>query len=205
MAATYGTKNNMGRNWRHRVLKADENHKPCHFPSILDGLRPDVLEGYRKVAGVVRVSLEGLLSERLVSVVLFGSVARGDVSDTSDIDLLIVAKNLPDSRFERMKLFDEAEDLCRDELKAICDHYGITASFSSIMKDIEEAGRASPLYLDIVEDGVILYDRDDFMKNVLERLRRKLRELGARRVWRGKRWHWVLKPEVRVGEVEEIE
>ncbi len=168
-------------------------------------MRLDVLEGYRKAAEVVRVSLEGLLGDRLVSVVLFGSVARGDVSDSSDLDLLIVAKNLPDIRFERMRLFDEAEDLCRDELKAICDHYGITASFSPIIKDIEEAGRASPLYLDIVEDGVILYDRDDFMKNVLERLRRKLRELGTRRVRRGRKWYWVLKPEVRVGEVVEIE
>jgi hypothetical protein len=28
--------------------------------------------------------------------------------------------------------------------------------------------------------------------------------LGARRVWRDRKWHWVLKPEVKVGEVLEI-
>jgi hypothetical protein len=29
--------------------------------------------------------------------------------------------------------------------------------------------------------------------------------MGARRVWRGRKWYWVLKPEVKVGEVVEIE
>jgi len=164
-----------------------------------------LLEGYRKAAETVKVSLEKTLGERLVSVVLFGSVARGDVSDYSDIDLLIVAKNLPESRFDKVRLFDEAEDLCSDELRAIYESYGVRPCFSPIIKDVEEAGRVSPLYLDIAEDGVILYDKDDFMKNLLERLQRRLRELGARRVWRGRKWYWVLKPEIRVGEVVEIE
>jgi len=39
--------------------------------------------------------LRSHLRERLVSVVLFGSVARGDASPASDIDLLIVAEDLP--------------------------------------------------------------------------------------------------------------
>src|SRR5437764_1680739 len=43
--------------------------------------------------------LRSHLSERLVSVVLFGSVARGDASPASDIDLLIVAEDLPQGQF----------------------------------------------------------------------------------------------------------
>jgi predicted nucleotidyltransferase len=112
-------------------------------------------------------------------VVLFGSVARGDVSDTSDIDMLIVAKNLPGRRFERIKLFNKAEDLCRDELRTIHERYSITTYFSPIMKDVAEACRISPLYLDIVEDGIVLFDRDGFMSNLLERLRSRLRAIGG--------------------------
>jgi predicted nucleotidyltransferase len=168
-------------------------------------LRSGILEGYRKAAETLKASLERTLGERLVSVVLFGSVARGDVTDSSDVDLLIVVKELPGSRFERMEVFDEAEKQCGNELKPICERYGITVSFSPIIKDVEQAARISPLYLDIVEDGVILFDRDDFMKKVLEKLGERLRELGARRVWRGRKWYWILKPEVKVGEVLEIE
>jgi predicted nucleotidyltransferase len=113
-------------------------------------------------------------------VVLFGSVARGDVSDTSDIDMLIVAKNLPGRRFERIKLFNKAEELCRDELRTIHERYSITTYFSPIMKDVAEACRIFPLYLDIVEDGIVLFDRDGFMSNLLERLRSRLRAMGAR-------------------------
>jgi predicted nucleotidyltransferase len=113
-------------------------------------------------------------------VVLFGSVARGDVSDTSDIDMLIVAKNLPGRRFERIKLFNRAEDLCRDELRTIHERYSITTYFSPIMKDVAEACRISPLYLYIVEDVIVLFDRDGFMSNLLERLRSRLRAMGAR-------------------------
>jgi len=40
---------------------------------------------------------------------------------------------------------------------------------------------------------------------VLERLRRRLRELGARRVVvPGKGWYWILKPDAEFGEVIRI-
>ena len=40
---------------------------------------------------------------------------------------------------------------------------------------------------------------------MLDKLSRRLKELGARRVRIGKKWVWVLKEEVRTGEVIEIE
>ncbi|MEM7827033.1 MAG: nucleotidyltransferase domain-containing protein [Candidatus Aenigmatarchaeota archaeon] len=43
----------------------------------------------------------------LVSIVLFGSYARGNYKETSDIDLLVVAKDFPEKWNERKKLFDE--------------------------------------------------------------------------------------------------
>jgi hypothetical protein len=35
--------------------------------------------------------------------------------------------------------------------------------------------------LDMTEEAIILYDRDGFFAGILERLRKKLRELGAQR------------------------
>jgi hypothetical protein len=38
----------------------------------------------------------------------------------------------------------------------------------------------------------------------LEKLRKRLTELGAKRVWRGNAWYWILKPDLRPGEVFEL-
>jgi len=66
-------------------------------------------EPYRDV--VARL-LEGLLAawgERLVSLVVFGSVARGEARGGSDVDLLVVGASLPRPRFRRQELFEVAE------------------------------------------------------------------------------------------------
>ena len=41
--------------------------------------------------------------------------------------------------------------------------------------------RLSPLYLDMVEDAIIAYDKDDFFKKILERVRKRLEELGVKK------------------------
>ncbi|HAF70680.1 MAG: Uncharacterized protein XD60_0832 [Acetothermia bacterium 64_32] len=47
-----------------------------------------------------------LLGDNLVSVVLFGSVARGEAHGQSDIDLLAVLKGLPKGAFKRRALLE---------------------------------------------------------------------------------------------------
>lgn len=53
-------------------------------------------------------------------------------------------------------------------------------------------------------DARILVDRDGFLQDALQGLRKRLDELGARRIWRGNAWHWDLKPDYRPGEVFEL-
>jgi predicted nucleotidyltransferase len=127
----------------------------------------------------------------LISVVVFGSVARGEAGKESDVDLLVVADNLSD-RYERFKLFDKAEEKLESKKKELRKD-GYQIFFSPIIKSKEEAEFLTPLYLDLVEDAVILKDEGDFFKKIMERLRRRLRELQAQRVKLGKKWYWILK------------
>jgi len=56
----------------------------------------------------------------------------------------------------------------------------------------------------MVEDARILYDRQDFFSRRLDRLKKRLDELGAKRVRRGNAWYWDLKPDYRPGEIIEL-
>jgi hypothetical protein len=57
----------------------------------------------------------------------------------------------------------------------------------------------------MVVDGEILYDRGGFMANVFGEIRKRLVELGANRYeLPDGSWYWILKPEVKEGEVFEI-
>lgn len=143
------------------------------------------------------------LGDDLISFVVFGSVARCDARRDSDIDLFIVIRNPPKSRFRRQDLFIELEEEIIEDIERLRDQ-GYNIDFSPIIKSVEEASRVTPLYLDMVEDAVILYDRDNFITNILEKLKRRLSELGAERVWMGRRWYWRLKKDYRFGEVIEI-
>lgn len=139
----------------------------------------------------------------MVSVVLYGSVARGEAGRDSDVDLLVVVEGLPRSRFKRQDLFMEVEEEVEPLLARLADE-GYRVDFSPILKTPEEAERVTPLYLDMVEDAVLLYDRGGFFEGVLRRLRRRLEELGAERVRLGRLWYWRLKRDYEFGEVIEI-
>ncbi|MEM1590880.1 MAG: hypothetical protein QXD06_02765 [Sulfolobales archaeon] len=66
------------------------------------------------------------------------------------------------------------------------------------------ARRHRPIYLDMVVDAVIVFDREDFFRKVLDELSSRLLALGAERKRVGKLWYWVLKKDYRPGEVIEI-
>jgi predicted nucleotidyltransferase len=147
--------------------------------------------------------LRQVLGENLVSVVLFGSVARGEATATSDIDALVVMETLPRGRFRRLALLDPAEAGVTDELEGL-EREGVLTRLACLVKTRKETERVVPLYLDMVEDAVILYDKGDFFRLILATLRQKLQSLGARRLQMGRVRYWDLKPDFTPGQRFEI-
>ena len=142
--------------------------------------------------------------DNLVSLVLFGSVARGVSRHDSDIDLLIVAEKLPSGRMKRVSEFGEKIENPMEKYLADLRGKGIHTALSPVFKTREEVLSGSPLFLDMIDSSKVLFDRNGFFRNYLEGLKMKLKKLGSRKVVRGTAWYWILKPDYRHGDIIEL-
>ncbi len=159
-----------------------------------------LLERYDAISSRVAEEVARLYGPRLVACAVFGSVGRGTPRQDSDIDLLIVARDLPRGRFARVEEFLPVEARLERDLQPV-DDATVPIELSPIFKTPEECEEGSPLFLDMVEDARILIDAEGVLTRRLDRLRARLRELGARRVVSGNGWYWELKPNLRPGEI----
>ncbi len=107
------------------------------------------------------------LGKRLDAVVLFGSRARGEATEESDWDLLIIVEGLPRSPLARRRLW---LSVAPREWQALA---------SPLLRTPEEWYRwVAPLSLDIALDGNILYDARGRMQNFLTALRKQIQRIG---------------------------
>ena len=141
--------------------------------------------------------------DRLVTVGVFGSVGRGTPGPWSDVDTLIIANELPRGRGRRTGDFDAVETAMSDVLTTVARR-GCHTTISPVIKTPAEASAGSLLFLDMIDDLRMLYDRDGFFRTYLDGFAARLRRLGARRIHRDGTWHWDLKPDYRPGEVFEL-
>ena len=138
---------------------------------------------------------------KVKSICLFGSVARGEATLESDIDMLVVIKDLPEDMGKR---FDEAaqlfQKLRRTDAYKSMRKLGRSGFISDIFLTPEEVRSHPPILLDLTEEGIILYDKEDFLQKVLEEIKIRLSQLGAKKVKAKKGHYWVLKPDAQLGE-----
>lgn len=140
------------------------------------------------------------LGDNLVSLALYGSVARCQATSSSDIDLFVVLQEAPLGMLNRRRLLQPVRESLTAELEDLWEQ-GIYADFIEVIRSQTEAQQFHPLYLDMSQEAVLLYDRDRFLEALLERVRERLQRSGAERRPVGRYWYWDLKQTDLSGEV----
>lgn len=102
-------------------------------------------ESVKKILTQLRDSLRDMYGDRLVKLVLFGSVARGDDAEGSDIDILVVLKGdvNPGEEIRRTGHVASEISLMHD----------VVISFAFISQERYESEQ-SPLLLNVRREGI---------------------------------------------------
>ena len=160
---------------------------------------------YRPMLELVIAKFIEYFREKLISIILFGSLARGTVKEYSDIDLLVVADPIPQDYSDRVKIVSRIIDEVGGVRLKLWRDKGIYPLIDVILLNRDEAKLSHPFYLDMVRDAIIIYDKDSFMEKRIDSIRRRLDELGSVRVQLPNgRYYWILKPGIKWGEIIEL-
>lgn len=162
------------------------------------------LKEYNELLEAFLSLLKEEFHENLLSLVLYGSIARGEGRAFSDIDLLIVLENPHPNYHRRLdQLLDIEERLKRtEEYERTKNRMGQEPYFGFLIFSRQEAEENRYIFLDMIEDAKILYDKNEFFRKRLNEMALRLMELGAQKVsLEDGSWFWDLKPDLKIGEV----
>lgn len=154
-----------------------------------------IQEKYYFLISILEKEIKNFYKDNLITIAIFGSVARGTFRNDSDIDILIIAQNLPKGRMNRIEDFLKIEkklDSFLLEFKKI----GLYPEISPIIKTPEDVLLGSPLFLDMIEEAKILYDKNNFFQNYLNQLKNKLKAIHAKKIYVDSGWYWLIDPKV---------
>lgn len=139
---------------------------------------------------------------RLAALAIFGSYARHENRKNSDLDLLIVVDSFPfKGRRKRQEEFIRRVEFPLAGPMAVCEREGIRTDLSTLILTPQEARAFNPLYLDMVVDHILLYDREGLMKGIFSAVRAKMKRWGSRKRFLAGHWYWSIKPGTKWGEV----
>ena len=106
-------------------------------------------------------------------ILLHGSISRGTFGVGSDVDLLIIADNLPKNPNERLKLLYSL-----DRTRAPLDPKAYTS-----LEVLKMLRKGHPLIMDALEDGIVLYADEGYLRELVRAF--QLARRRYRRVERG--------------------
>lgn len=148
-------------------------------------------------------TLVNSLKDNILGIVLFGSVARGTATANSDIDMLVLLKKKNKKIINKLIKINIESYYWKENQKLL--KRKIYTKIFDIKKTEPELRENPLLLLDILDHGIVLYDPQNRMNQLLTDLAKKLKELGAKKVvFEDGKWYWDLKPDWKPGELVEI-
>jgi len=136
----------------------------------------------------------------LVAVALFGSAARGEAAEGSDLDFLVVLREVPKSLERRYEVYRPIRDALTMKPRRVRDITAIDIDEEFIN---DENVEITPLMLNIASDASILYDPKGQLASFLQRIQRLI-EVGGLERYRTKDGKYGWRPKRGVHQIIEV-
>ncbi|MCI4457638.1 MAG: nucleotidyltransferase domain-containing protein [Desulfurococcaceae archaeon] len=127
-------------------------------------LLKDLVEKLRECSNI----LKNFLKEEFLGMILFGSWARGEAKVDSDIDLFILLRSL--------KGFEARSEIYK--VLARCIKRPVTLIDVRFDELFRESINLTPLLLNILYDGVVIYDETGLLTKLVAKTREFVRSTG---------------------------
>jgi predicted nucleotidyltransferase len=103
----------------------------------------------REIIEAFKNNLKQLYGDNLHSVILYGSLARGEETEESDIDLIVVLKEMRDF-WKEVRRIDELESSLEEK-------NSFEILISAIPLSLKDMGKAvTPLLMNVKKEGVVV-------------------------------------------------
>lgn len=118
----------------------------------------------------------------VTGVIIYGSFVKGTFTEDSDIDLLIVAKNIHPKKHKRGKEIAKIKELLS---------LGIPMDILLLTPEecISNFKNHNPLFLDIAVEGIILIDNNEFLKTLIEETIEYIKKKNIEKLIDGWKFH----------------
>jgi predicted nucleotidyltransferase len=141
------------------------------------------LDTYKKFLDTFKKEVDLRLENKVLSMIVFGSVARGEAKGSSDIDIFIF---FDDSKIKRVEI-NKALISIIIELRKTDKYKRLTDKkiYPEIYPFLISKSKAKDylwVFFDATEEGIIIKDTNDFAKKLIKEVKNKIRNLGGRKV-----------------------
>lgn len=141
----------------------------------------------------------------LLSLVVFGSVARGKWSNNSDIDILLI---FSENYLDKRKLSEILADIKikfyeKNEIKNK-DGINLYTPIQEIALFLKDLDNFRTLYYDIAMDGIILFDKNDTTQEFITKIKKRIKENNIKRIYINDNNFYWKRGKIKFGEIIEL-
>ena len=149
--------------WNRRVTFSETIAELLHAPSFFVKADKSILSYLDAIVSSL------CTSENILGIVLFGSVARNNFSQFSDIDTLIVSNQC---FLQSLDLVEQTIGKLEPLRKDLLVSKGNFLNISPLILTPTDLEELHPIFFDIAEHGIILFERSRIISNFISRIRK---------------------------------